>query len=852
MNPEQRFILSCRQAGQAASRLSDWLEHNRLLLGTAHVAVCDDITCLAAALTPLAAAAEVPPAVALISTAPQLKFELLFQLLAIQHQTVVGELGQRPMDETTIRSLLPAAHIASRCAVLRFATSPPPPAPRGFPIQMGLLTVTEIATILAEAWMSNRLPGTPLPALDELLTVFPGLQSNLSPQALPGLSGQDIRSLRDQLESRWPDDPALAILNASRYWDEFHQIAPHLPDRDRRRLLALLWNNDPSFTLIFNRLCEGIDKLGQGASTYAPAEALLGKDKASGWLTRHPRSLIDDATLRALDATSGPQVAMMNRYGQTVDIDRAVAAGLVSEMTLHLAPAGLDALAPAELLDFPVPPQMTGLPPAAARSEAEAQSNALGMAVASFARQKAIFLFERACSRRDVTSLIVVVDPNQEDDTYAAAIGDWVEMAQGPTAHARERVRRGLFIAAAASTGDTNSEERVRFVLTDIIGANQEWPTAWTPNRPLSAVHWFNPSELYNPGSGTALTPASQINAVGALTAGPAAAERAEVNTARLVSTLSQVTNANSKQLQLHQALGEKRRLMRQAVLRHHLSNDPAALSLWRRSTAVVVQDRLQYLMSKKRLGKLHRSLMPTEASLTVPVRAARQAAQKKALIASNTSPWLASAPPGANSDVTAMCETAVAHWFRCMRRAARSPRLCRELQIEMSVMNNLVDELQIGAIRCGVAAEIANAYLRSSPAGRNGTAVPATADGEDDGKALIRLSAYASRIINAYLEVLATNPARETGPSLATAGAGTEVDIAAERTSGYASHITRSMTSGRRRARPALNQWEFSFVTLVEENIASAHMMAGRGDKDRELGELIQLFASGPFEVDA
>jgi hypothetical protein len=39
--------------------------------------------------------------------------------------------------------------------------------------------------------------------------------------------------------------------------------------------------------------------------------------------------------------------------------------------------------------------------------------------------------------------------------------------------------------------------------------------------------------------------------------------------------------------------------------------------------------------------------------------------------------------------------------------------------------------------------------------------------------------------------------------------------------------------------------------MCLVEDNIAATHISSTRGDKDRELGELIQLFASGPFEVD-
>ena len=61
------------------------------------------------------------------------------------------------------------------------------------------------------------------------------------------------------------------------------------------------------------------------------------------------------------------------------------------------------------------------------------------------------------------------------------------------------------------------------------------------------------------------------------------------------------------------------------------------------------------------------------------------------------------------------MAEIAVTHWFSCLRRAARSQRLCRELRIDTGVLHNLVDELQIGAVRCQLANEIANAFTQSA-----------------------------------------------------------------------------------------------------------------------------------------
>ena len=464
-----------------------------------------------------------------------------------------------------------------------------------------------------------------------------------------------------------------------------------------------------------------------------------------------------------------------------------------------------------------------------------------------------------------MTGLVIVVDPDQEDDTYSAAIGDWVESTQGPNAHARERVRRGLFIAtmipALSSLMDTAAAEaRVQSLIRDVIGGDQEWPIAWTPNRPMTEVFWFaaddtlNPNTLGNPlSSSTVLAPLSP-----AATAG---AQHAQSNIGQLISSIALASSPRAKQLQLNQSLQERRRRIRQTVLRHHTSNDPSSLSMWRRSTAVVVQDRLQFINDQCRLGALHRALIPTEEDLIIPIRIAERLDAAKSAASVQAAPWRDGVQDDTRSayDTAAqssparagrMADIAVAHWFKSMRRASRSQRLCRDLRIELGVMQNLVDELQIGAQRCGLANEIANAYLQSAPPAARETSngMQLTCSDRD----IIRLTAYACRIITAYLEVLGSVPGRGHNTHARPSRASTyDLEVADSAPSGYASLAARSMAGARRSARPALAQWEVSFVGLVEDNIASAHMMAGRGDKDRELGELIQLFASGPFEVE-
>ena len=857
MKPEQKFILSCRQTSEAAARLGDWLDHNSTLLGAGHSAVREDIEWISARLTPLAAAAETVPGIGLLASQGTSKTDLLFAILGARAPTTLGQFGQRPVDAATIRGLLPGSTGSTSCAILRFSCAEMPPAPRGYPMRIGLLSMTDIVAIIAGAAFSSAHPSSPVPSAERIDALFADIANRLSPQALPGLSERDVLDLRDGLNARWPGNAALTAVGASRYWDQFREVAPHLTDRDRRQVLAVLWNGNPAFSALLNRLCDGLDRLGQGADGYCPPEALLGKDKASGWLARHPRSIIDEATLLTLDQSSGPLLSMMNRYGQAVEIERCVVAGLISELPLHLGACRLNELAPAEVLDFPSAPAITSARPLTiVAANDDLTTNDLTTAVAHFARAKAIYLFERACQRRDVTSLVAVVDPAREDDTYAAAIGDWVETSQGGNAHARERVRRGFFVAAASPARPkrdeaANDEARIHYIVREVIGGQQQWATAWTPDRPLTEIFWFSSNDAATGPVTAPQTPAALVTA--ASQQGVQSSQRSESGVGQLVKSLMLSSDPRVKQLQLNQALSDLRRRLRHAVLRQHASSDPAALAQWRRGTAVVVQDRLQFIFENNKLGLLHRALIPAENDLIVPIRAAKMPGAAKgagAFEAAGDSGVVYAPLP-----VSRMAEIAVSHWFKSMRRAARSDRLCRDLAIEPGVLHNLIDELQIGALRCGLSNEIVTAYAQAAPPVRD-TAKPAEMGAAQRlaiaERECVRMAAFACRIISAYLEVLGNVSGRGRNAAAGTSRAQTrELEVADAPAASYGSQTARPWGGARRSTRPVQSQWDVSFVNLVEDNIATAHLLAGRGDKDRELGELIQLFAPGPFEVE-
>lgn len=850
MKPSQRLQLSCRRTSEAASRLGDWLDHNTALLGLGHGAVREDLDGLSQRLLALARAADAAPGIGLVSSEGDAKCDVLFGLLASGGQFNIHEFGQRPLDPGTLRRLLPLGDDDAGTAVIRVGAGEPTSAPRGYPLRIMLLSMTDVATVITKAAASALHETAAPPTAADVDALFADVSTRLSSQAIPGLSDGDVLALSETLTNLLPGHRGLASLAATRYWSTFREIAAHIPDRDRQLVLSLLWGQDKAFSALFERMAQGLAKFGHGGEAYCSAEALIGKDVSTGWITRHPRSIIHAATLFDLAHPNGAMISVMNRFGQAVEIERGVLAGLIGELPLHANGGRIEELAPAEILDFPVPHVIAG--PVAPMGPGVAANDDLNLAIHHFARAKAIHLIERACLRHDLTSLVAVVDPNRDDDTFGPAIGDWVELAQGATAHARRRVRQGLHIVAAQPAEGAGQVEiatddpsgRVRRALEGVVGPGETWPAVWTPGRPLAGMIWLERGSQQCNGAERRGTGGMAF----AVAAAPiAASDRTIVQD--LVEALKPASEPHVRQVQLNQAFHEVRRRFNDCVVRHHLSNAPSALADWRRGMALVTQDRIKFLAERRRLSHLFRALLPSEAEFYTAIDG--QSAIGGGRLRGEASRWQvrAAGPPlrgdaaptrGSDDPAAAghAADRTVDHWFRAMRRVARCSRFSRGLGVEPRVVHNLVEELQLGAIRTGLAGEIAQVYRSLKP------------DGEENAAdARRRLAAIARRLISAYLELPPGRAGAAAERPLRIAGGEGEVAQPGAPQYSFGAGGVRGGTRGAGRKR--LETWDIAFVKLVEDNIASASVVMSRSEKDRELGELIQLFASGPFEVE-
>lgn len=876
MKPSQRIVLACRQTADGARRLCDWLDANPVMLGVGHAGLIDEIEGLSSVLAPIALAAETAPSIAVIGADGAGKADLVLQLVGQRGPAEAGELGARPVDFQTLRQVLSQETGSGGCLAVRLTTSDLSGSPRGYPIRFSLLSEIDCAAILALSRLAAAGPPPVAPTPAELDAMFSEAGSQVSLQTITGITGRDIIELREALVDDWADHPFIGALSAMRYFERLREIAAHLKEDTRRRLLSVLWGRDEATTTLFTKLYEVLDYCGHGGEVFATPDALIGKDRLTGWLTRHPSSIADTATLRAWTTTPDPGLTVMTRFGQVIDVERPALAALVSELTLQAGESRLAELAPADLIDFPAPPIAidaggAGLP----------GLDQFGACVDRFARLKPSYLFQRACRRRDITCLVAVVEPYGNDDAVSAWIGDWVEMAQGATEAARDRIRRGLFIAAPAAglkvpTDRQKGRDRVLSNLRAIAGVEEPWLRQWTSEQAANEIYWFTrggdhrqplsssetsagrrslaalhsadgtdrnqdlPAPLARRSDTTASRKADAASAHG--TGSPLSSHRrAQHGIGELTIELRRAATARVKVMQLSRAITETRRAVRHGILRHHTSSDPIAQADWRRSMATLISNRLLMLEGSGRIGLLLKVLTPSYHELRLAIGATRLAGEPNAFgdmpfgskVAERITLFenLAATPA---DDLGRLAAAAVAHWTTTIRRRARSRRVCRELGVEGAILQHIAEELQIGAVRIGLAERVAS---RVHYSGRR-------SDPQSDD----RLAAYAFRHIAGYVEAL-VEPGNLNQAS-AAARYLQETVVAETSDQGYRS--AGGENGSYVKSSRVQFTWEPSFAALVEENILASNLSSQLSDKDRELANLIQLFAPGPFEVDA
>lgn len=872
---------SCVRTSGQVNRLSEWLVRNAELAGMANCAIRQAVSASSLELKRLAEAAERSPALGLIGGTDTEKSEFVTALLRPDGKAGRIGLGQRKAGLGAISSILPGEEDGGAAMIVRFhdaGTTPPPGANDFYPIGVSLLSQTDLAAIFCLAYFTH-VPAALHRGLaaHEMNIARAAAQDEMSVHAVPGLSATDIGALRLEISSQLPGIEALQELSALGYWEWLGDHVSHMRESARRRMLALLWHNEPQLTGLFNRLCDGVNALGNSYRIFCPHEAVISSDPSTGWVARHRSSIASAATLRelAIEPSAASRIRVSAGGSSVIEIERAMLSAIATELTIGVDETRLSRLAPAEIVAFPGVGQLNDTTARLLMLAGKDKPGEvpLDVAVDLFARTKSTFLFERACSRHEITALVVRVDPkSHDDDIHAATIADWVDVAQGDGPNTRERMETGLSVIASplvsatkpspldsGSSGTVAGDSVPGMGQLDAISADSDWHKEWTPGRRFERTHLIDGSGSDHTDAATPTVLMLSGSRLGephrsavADRVAPGGAGVLEAVADQVFEEISAACTPTVKARQIRQQLDATQKAIRARLVRYHQSNDPARFMDWRKQIANVASTRLEACRSAGRIGKLLEVLSPAESQLILVVSNLTQdlawqgTPQSSQPSRSGGRQRFDYARPTPDQSARAI----IGYWLNTMFEAARCRRTCRKVGIAQPVLQHIVDELAFGAVRLDLSGELTHLLAAID------------VHGQHSGDASLRYAAVAKRLIGTYLERPAPfnwngigEHAAPTGADAMTSRGRANTDYsavsAADTRPSTFSNIVPSFGKDLSVTFSPAQKWPGAFLALVERNISAAGAVAARSEIDRELGEQLSAFTLSPFEVD-
>ncbi|MBD5417775.1 MAG: type III effector HopL1 [Desulfovibrio sp.] len=368
--------------------------------------------------------------------------------------------------------------------VTRFTMTQPKDLPPDHPVQIRLLSETDLVKIIANTYYAD-CEHKEAPQSDIEATLKALKQRAQSLPAGSGSPSADLDALEDLREYLVKDFRAKARVQELErsFWDQALALGPVLDLEGRVRLYSLIWDEVAPFTDLLRQLLKALDSLGYAERAYLPLDALIPRDT----------SIIDVATLAGLDdperARAEGSLDVLTPAGVHASLPRAVVTALTAELTIVMREKPAPYFDHTDLLDFP------GYRSRYKLDDVRRELGKEGMLKELFLRGKVAYLFQRYCAERELTSMLLCIGPsNQEVQDLPGVIDEWVRTTHGERPEDRAGRPPSLFFILTkfdmefedkkgAPSLESRWDNRLHASLLDFFGKQHDWPAHWTPER---------------------------------------------------------------------------------------------------------------------------------------------------------------------------------------------------------------------------------------------------------------------------------------------------------------------------------------------------------------------------------
>ena len=354
--------------------------------------------------------------------------------------------------------------------VTRFTMTRPTTLPPGFPVQLRLLTETDVVKIIANSYFCDcehmEEPQSDIKATLDLLEKRAGQgDSHIDIDAM-----EDLYDYHKEFRSQ-----ALAKRLEDNYWSRAIELGPRLSLDDRVRLYALIWDEIPELTELVHQLLKYLDALGHNQLAFCSLDALIPREK----------SIIDVATLASMDSGQDETLTVVTADGRRADLPRFAVTALSAELTIVVQTSPADYFAHTDLLDFP------GYRAREKFLNVRLELQRRPIRHQMFLRGKVAYLFQRYCAERELTSMLLCIGPgNQNVNDLPGVIDEWICGTHGKDAASREDKKTALFFILTKSDMEFVEKAGVKDLknlwsirlhssLLSFFGLQHDWPRNW-------------------------------------------------------------------------------------------------------------------------------------------------------------------------------------------------------------------------------------------------------------------------------------------------------------------------------------------------------------------------------------
>lgn len=404
---------------------------------------------------------------------------------------LVSTLARRPGGTLTcdfagqskdfLREINPPGDRESTGLVTRFTVASTATAAPAYPVELRLLSETDIVKILANAYFSdfdaNNLKITP-PTEASVRVTLAAAEAEAGAQPVAAhLDEIALFDLGEYCERYF--SARIEPFRQTGYWETLIRVGNRLPLPGRARLFAPLWGGIEELTALFIYLVGGLDRLSHAPEAGAALGALVPRE----------RSIIDVFTLKRLRTPEDEAdlIGVQPAGGAAVQLPRALLAALVAELKITITETPWPFMAETDLLDFPGARSREKMIEIATDAD-ERIEQVRGLLL----RGKIAYLFQRFTEERELTAMLLCMPNNPaEVKDLAAMVRGWIALTHGETPLARASVRNALFlvltkfdlefIEKGGETTETRKGKWDRRLFASFLELYKRdgWPTDW-------------------------------------------------------------------------------------------------------------------------------------------------------------------------------------------------------------------------------------------------------------------------------------------------------------------------------------------------------------------------------------